>query len=118
MSRTISDQFRKETFNFVEIDDKIRKLAKTLKELKEKKKGYEAVLLDSMTKTKMPNITITDGSLRVNNSITTSSVNKGDMESIIRSNVSEQVFKKIYDEVEKHKKKTKRVYIKRTFNRT
>ena len=68
--KKVTEEFKEMVVNWVKIDDQIRDLKASVKELTDEKKQYEEFIIEYMSNAQENIINISDGKLRLNKSTT------------------------------------------------
>jgi hypothetical protein len=113
--KKVTEEFKEMVVSWVKIDDKIRDLSSTIKELKDEKKQFEEFILEYMSNVQENVINISDGKLRLNKATTKAPLKEENItESLIKYTndklKAEQLTKFIYD----NRPTTTRTNLKRT----
>lgn len=113
--KKVTEEFKEMVVNWVKIDDQIRDLKASVKELTDEKKQYEEFIIEYMSNAQENIINISDGKLRLNKSTTKAPLKEENItESLIKYTndklKAEQLTKFIYE----NRPTSSRVNIKRT----
>jgi len=118
MSNQVSEEFKEKIVRWVKLDDDLRKIRETVKEINDEKKQSEEFILAYMENIEEKEIGINGGKLARNVSKTTEPLNKDNIKkSIAEVTKDENLAQKVTDFILNNRKTKEKITLKRIKNR-
>jgi hypothetical protein len=116
--KQVSNKFVNSIKNWVNIDDKIRKLSEDIKNLKNDKKEYEKIVLEELDKMDEKVISISDGKIRKSVTKTQTALKKENIQkTIFDFTKDEKKTLEIIEQMMKSRQTVEKINLKRIKNR-